>query len=593
MSKDGICHNPINRSLSGISIYHALEVLAHETSATTAIFDNTGKLIIGPVPGSDFVRQVLATDRGRNGIIDAHRSAIMKKLSSSNNLEWLQLAVDTFDYYAIPIVKNGQQIATMTLGDRSRQSLTDTLIHQMESAIGVSSDTLKESASRLRPWSPATASAARNMSALLAELLAELCTQDEDLRSRIDELTAVYNISGLLAGTLDLQQILNKTARIVCEVMKVKACSIRMLDKENNELAIKAVHNLSDQYLNKGKVLVGENIIDEAALKGEMVYIADVPTDPRIRYPEQALKEGIVSGLVCGLIYRGDAVGVLRVYTGQAHHFTSFEESLLRAVAAQSAAAIVNAQLVTEAIEAERVTRQLAYAGEVQRRMIPQSAPNLKNAEIGAVYSPTYQVGGDYYDFISLPKGNLGLVIADVSGKGVPASLIMASLRSAMRVNAYHTYDIDHIMAEVNQHMFRDTTLGEFATAFYGVLSPDNKRLTYCNAGHHPPILLRKGNIHYLRTGGMVLGINPQTDFQRELINLESGDILLLYTDGAVDALNFNDESYGTHRLVESLKRYAEETAQHIAKNMLWDIRRFRGLADRTDDVTMVVLKIK
>ena len=110
---------------------------------------------------------------------------------------------------------------------------------------------------------------------------------------------------------------------------------------------------------------------------------------------------------------------------------------------------------------------------------------------------------------------------------------------------------------------------------------------------HHPPMLLRDGQIEYLSTGGMVLGVDCDTTFEREVIDFRNGDILLLYTDGAVDAMNFNDESFGTKRLAESLVRYADNEAALIAKNILWDIRRFRGLADRTDDVTLVVLKIK
>ncbi|GMV98467.1 MAG: hypothetical protein AMXMBFR83_28170 [Phycisphaerae bacterium] len=286
-------------------------------------------------------------------------------------------------------------------------------------------------------------------------------------------------------------------------------------------------------------------------------------------------------------------MGVLRVYTGEIHVFSPFEEALLRAVAAQAAAAVINARLLAEAIEAERYARQIAYAGEVQRRMIPSAPPVLPNLEIGAVYRPTYRVGGDLYDFILLPKGNLGIVIADVSGKGVPASLLMASLRSALRVYAYFTYDIDRILSEVNRHVCRETTTGEFVTGFYGVVTPDGRRLTYCNAGHDPPLRLRNGRIDRLTRGGMALGVDCTAVFEREVLDLKPGDVLLFYTDGAVEALNFNDERFGRERLEESLIRHADQPAQHAAQNILWDIRRFRGLADRTDDVTLVVMKVK
>ncbi|MHC4443966.1 MAG: SpoIIE family protein phosphatase [Planctomycetota bacterium] len=591
MSEPQPCIYNIDKPLTGISLYHSLEVLADQTLATVILFDASNTVHLGPVAGNEFFAQILATDAGREAVISAHKSAINPDAAAKDDS--CPLTDGTFEHFAIPITRNEQHVGTLTLGDRTGTALSKQQINQIETYIDLPAGSLAQAAKDLQPWSEAIASSSRNMTALLAELLAELCSQDEDLNLRTEELTAVYNISNMLAGTLDLQEILNKTARIVCEVMKVKACSIRMLDESSGVLTIKAVHNLSYEYLDKGPVLVGENSIDADALAGEMVYIADGPHDPRTRYPEQAKKEGIVSGLVCGLIYRGRAVGVLRVYTGEPHSFTSLEESLLRAVAAQAAAATVNAQLLAETLEAERYSQQLTYAGEVQRRMFPAAAPENEYLQIGAVYRPTYEVGGDFYDFISLPNHNIGLAIADVSGKGVPASLLMASLRSALRVNVHHTYNIDHIMTEVNQHVCRDTTIAEFATLFYGVLTPDGKRLTYCNAGHHPPMLLRDGKIQYLSTGGMVLGVDCDTTFERELIDLRKGDVLLLYTDGAVDAMNFNDETFGSKRLIDSLIRYADNDAQLMAKNILWDIRRFRGLADRTDDVTMVTLKIK
>jgi len=459
--------------------------------------------------------------------------------------------------------------------------------------VGCSAEALRQAAAELGSWTPAKVSIARNLGALLLEFLAGLRLQDEDLRKRLDELSTVYNLAGLVAGTTDLQEVLNRMARMVCEVMRVKACSIRLLDQSTGTLHVKAVHNLSSEYLNKGPVTLDRNPIDQAALAGELVRIADAPNDPRTRYRTQARKEGIVSGLVCGLIYRGKAVGVLRVYTGEPHVFSPYEEALLRAVAAQAAAAIVNTRLLAETIAAERYARQIAYAGAVQRRMIPATPPNSAHVEIGALYRPTYEVGGDFYDLIPLPKGNIGVAIADVAGKGVPASLLMASLRSLLRVYARFTYDIDRILAQVNKHVCRDTTAGEFITVFYGVVMPDGRRLTYCNAGHFPPMLLRGGQIQYLETGGMVLGIDPSATFERGLLDLRPGDLILLYTDGAIEALNFADQQFGRERLELSLIRHASAPAQRIVQEINWDLRRFRGLADRLDDLTLVALRIK
>ncbi len=580
---------PLQR-VPGTLVQRALQVLADTTGATAVLFDAAGELVAGPIAGNAFAALLLTRPAGRDAVLAGHRAALPQAAPEPTTP---LLDGDTFTRFPIRIVTTGQCAGTLTLGDRPHSALSEAMLERISVQTDIPLGDLAAAARDLRAWPPHQIEVARQLAALLADLFAELCTRQQDLRDRIEELSAVYNIAGMLADTHDLQQILNKTARIVCEVMNGKACSIRMLDETSGTLTIKAVHNLSMKYLAKGPVIVDQNPIDQAALAGEMVRIADAPSDPRTQYPEQAREEGIVSGLVCGLIYRGKGVGVVRVYTGEPHEFSPFEEALLRGVAAQAAAAIVHARLMADRLEAERYQRQIAYAGQVQRRMIPANPPVLPHVEIGCVYRPTYNVGGDFYDFICLPKGNLGIGIADVSGKGVPASLLMASIRTALRVYAYFMYDIDRIMAEVNKHVCRETTVSEFATIFYGVITPDARRFTYCNAGHDPPLLLRDGRIIHLGTGGMVVGVDPQAVFERELLTLRPGDVVLLYTDGVVEALNFSDERFGRERLAASLVHYAAEPAQLVAQNILWDIRRFRGLADRTDDISLVVLKIK
>lgn len=578
-------------ALSGGALEHALQVLADATLATVVLFDNDLAPAVGPIPGNTFARLLLASPAGREAVIALHRQAAGNVPGGSPAPSCA--ARLPLERLAVPVLRGGRRHGTLTLGDRAREPLDPELVRQLAEELGLEPQALHRAARELPPWDAAEASAARNMGALLVELMSDLCVQDEDLRRRIEELTTVYSVAGMFAGRLDLQQILDKTAAMVCDVLKVRACSIRLIDEASGLLTIKAVHNLSPRYLDKGPVPVEKNPIDQEAMGGRVVYIADLPSDPRTLYPQEAREEGIASALVCGLIYRGRAVGAIRVYSGEPRRFSSWEQALLQAVASQAAAAIVNARLVGEKLEAERYARQIAYAGDVQRRMIPAAPPQLEHIEIGCVYRPTYDVGGDFYDLINLPKGNLGVAIADVSGKGVPASLMMASLRSALRVYAYFTYDVDRIMGEVNRYLCRDTRPTEFATLFYGVITPDARRLTYCSAGHEPPLLLRDGQITTLDAGGIVLGVDCLATYERGLQELRPGDIVLLFTDGAIDATSFSDEHFGRQRLIESLKRHAGLSAQRMAQNIDWDIRRFEGLADRTDDVSLVVLKIR
>jgi len=427
---------------------------------------------------------------------------------------------------------------------------------------------------------------------LVAGVVGYLCHQESRIRKRVSELTAVYDLGGLVAGTTDLTAVLDAAASKVCGVMNVKAAGIRLLNPVTGVLVISGSCNLSADYLSKGVIRVAENPIDREALSGKVVYIADAGSDPRIRFPEHARREGLVSGLCSPMTYRGETVGVIRVYTDAPYRFSPFEIELLRAVASQVAGAVINSRLIAERMASQLQQRQLHHAGQVQRRMIPDRPPDHVRIEFGQVYEPSLELGGDFFDFLTLGGGNVGVAIADVVGKGLPGALMMASVRSALRAHAHSIFDLDEIVGQVNRHMCRDTQISEFATLFYGVFSPDGSRLTYCNAGHNPPLLLRGDAFRELETGGMVIGVDPAARFDRGVIDLRTGDILVLYTDGVTEALDFNDVAYGVDRLRESILRYRDQSAMTLANQLLWDVRRFIGLSDQGDDITIVVARV-
>jgi sigma-B regulation protein RsbU (phosphoserine phosphatase) len=276
---------------------------------------------------------------------------------------------------------------------------------------------------------------------LLANAIARLCYQEFQLRQRIHELTALNRIAIMLAEPRDLQKVLDRTARVVCEVMETKAASIRLIDEEHDELVVKATYNLSPQYLSKGPIRLSRADIDKIALSAEgFAFVPNMASDPRVQYPQEALREGIVSMLSVGMRYKGKRVGVLRVYTDHELMFSPLKIDLLKAVAAQAAAAIENARLLEETHAAEVLERQVRLAADVQQRMIPQRPPVVPGVDLASIYVPCFTLGGDLYDFIPLPGDNVGLAIADVSGKGVPASLTMAMVRAYLRAQVDNVY---------------------------------------------------------------------------------------------------------------------------------------------------------
>jgi sigma-B regulation protein RsbU (phosphoserine phosphatase) len=184
------------------------------------------------------------------------------------------------------------------------------------------------------------------------------------------------------------------------------------------------------------------------------------------------------------------------------------------------------------------------------------------------------------------------MAIADVSGKGVPASLTMAMVRAFLRAQVDNVYYLYEVVKRINLMACRDVRPGEFVTLFYGVMDARTRRFTYCNAGHPPAMLLRNGQVTELNADNMVLGVDPAEQYTQSVIDLQSGDALLLYTDGLPDGRNFKDEAFGRLRVIEAF-RQGGATAEVIAQNVLWLQRKFVGLAKRTDDVTMMVVKVK
>src|SRR4051812_20059466 len=239
---------------------------------------------------------------------------------------------------------------------------------------------------------------------LLANAIARLCYQEFQLRQRVDELTTVYNVTMLLADSRDLQQVLQRTVELVTEVMGAKASSLRLIDQEKDELVIKATHNLSSHYLAKGPIRLSKAEIDRVALSPKgYEFVRNMTTDARVQYPQESQREGIVSMLSAGMRYKGQAIGVLRVYTDEEQPFPQIKIDLIKAIAAQAAAAIENARLIQESIEAERLEKQVAMAADVQQRMIPQSPPKVPGVDLASVYIPCYELGGDFFDFMPLP----------------------------------------------------------------------------------------------------------------------------------------------------------------------------------------------
>ncbi len=426
-----------------------------------------------------------------------------------------------------------------------------------------------------------------------SRMLAGWCRHELQINTAAQEVALVGDIGQLISGERNLQKVLDQIVSETARVMKCHFASLRLYNPQADELTVAAVFNLSPEYVSKGRVLRSENPIDNEALDGHVVYTEDTQTDPRIRFPEEARRLGIVSGLTVGMHYHGQPVGVLRIYDRRKRRFRVAQRNLLRAVGSQAAAAIVNARLVEERLRTADVERQLAMAGEVQSRMLPPEPPKHPRVDSGMIYEPSFHVGGDFCDLFFLPDGRLAALVGDVAGHGMPAALLMASVRGALRALAQTCSDLGELLTRLNTRVYGETATSEFVTLVLVAIDGDARRMSYCLAGHEPPLLLRKDTPVAISEGGLILGLNDAEQYLEGSVELEPGDLLLLYTDGLIEALDFHGRPFGRERLVHSARAHAQRPIAQLLRNIRWDVRRFVGLAEQADDLTMVGLSIR
>ena len=278
--------------------------------------------------------------------------------------------------------------------------------------------------------------------------------------------------------------------------------------------------------------------------------------------------------------------------------YTPSDLRLLQSVSTQAGLALEISALVhslaSEAARRERIDREIEIAREVQERLFPQQLPTLPGHSIHGACRPAQGVGGDYYDVLSLEDGTLGLAIGDVSGKGISAALLMASLRASLRgMTMDGPADLAVLMTRVNRLVYESSATNRYATFFFSIYEPPTRLLRYVNAGHNPPYVLRGSEIHALDGGGPVIGLLPEAIYEECRLYLEPGDLLLAYTDGISEALNLQDQEWGEERMVAAARTKLPESASTILRHIVTEADRFAAAAPQHDDMTLLLMKLE
>ncbi|MEX0879253.1 MAG: SpoIIE family protein phosphatase [Thermoanaerobaculia bacterium] len=416
-----------------------------------------------------------------------------------------------------------------------------------------------------------------------ADCLARQVREAEfELKARLLELESLYDLGLSLGGQLDLPALADEVLFRSISLTDAGKGALVLLEDSGAVLLERSVG---------GEVLAARDVAGWTVPEGGVINnaAASVPTaGMKLASCEKCLAVAIsVPGRRLGVL----AVADKESRDGRVLDFTATDARLLSLFANQAAAAIETARQHKDAIEKERMERELELAAAIQRQILPRDLPRVPGLEIAARNVPTRQVGGDYFDLFPLSLGRLGFLVADVSGKGIPAALLVSTVHAAVHLQIDEAPTIADLMGRIDRHLQKYAATRKFLTCFFGVIEPDSGLLRYVSAGHNPALLRRAagGGVEQVKATGVPLGMFPNASWKEETVVLEPGDLLCVYTDGVTEALNAADEEFGMDRLARLLE--APAAPSEICPSVFDAVNAFAADVPQYDDQTLLLIR--
>jgi sigma-B regulation protein RsbU (phosphoserine phosphatase) len=422
--------------------------------------------------------------------------------------------------------------------------------------------------------------------------MSEAPASDLQLRYRL-----LLDLSRRVSRTLDLQEILADLLKSLHTVVPYDAAGVFVLNRNvpsagargSNLIAEMVQVGFDPPRADDPMLRWGRGIVGHVIRTGETVISDDVVTNPHYIEGRATTR----SEVAVPMVGETGVIGALNLESDRLAAFSAGDAELVEFFAGAAALAIEKALLHRELLQRQWVEGQLKLAREVQAGLLPRLPPELPGYEMAGTNLPTWTIGGDYYDWVPLDDGRMGMVVADVSGKGIPAALIMATFRAALRAEMRRGTRIAAAVEAVNRVLLESQGGSRFVTAVCGVLDPASGRFDYVNCGHNPPLLVRAGAAAHelLDSGGPALGLGVGGGFEPGVVMIEPGDLLALYTDGVVEPSDERQEEFGQDRLLQLLLTSGGRPAGDLVLAVVEATRRFSRRQSYDDDFTLVVVK--
>ncbi|MGB5530826.1 MAG: PP2C family protein-serine/threonine phosphatase, partial [Ignavibacteriaceae bacterium] len=407
----------------------------------------------------------------------------------------------------------------------------------------------------------------------------ELKAVNRKLDSRVQRLSSLFELSKEFGLFLEPSKVIRLLVFSLLGQFLLKKFALVRFENEETEIL--------DSKFDSEELISAIN-------KYELQDSQDSIKNDRIQknFPELSL---LGVELIVPMQLQGKTRGL--IFLGERPFSKDYSESDLEFIYSIGNLAIIsleNTRLFYEALEKQKMEEDLLIARDIQRNLLPQTLPDYNNYDIAALNVSSKQVGGDYYDVIPLDDDKFYIAIADVSGKGVPASLMMANIQAFLQVICRQGIRIDEATGMINDLVTANTSEGRFITFFWGYINTKKNTLTYVNAGHNPPYIIRNGKIIKLDKGGIILGVmRTVVPYIFEEVELKKDDVIILYTDGVSEAMNLKNEEYSEEKLQEIAENLVDKTAEEILNGIKEDVQIFTQGNVQSDDITMIVIKVR
>ncbi|WP_459815894.1 SpoIIE family protein phosphatase [Geotalea toluenoxydans] len=413
-----------------------------------------------------------------------------------------------------------------------------------------------------------------------------------------EQLGLLYEAAKAVAGKADLLAILDNILDHIKQQFKFDACTIRVLEEKKRRLVLLSQKGMSLKHLEESdRELNMETYAGAAFLNNSPEIVNDADGMNKPLSAQVIRREGIKSFVHVPITIEGQPVGILSAFSKSMKGiFTEEFIELFNSLAGQIGIALRNARQAEKLIQVKEHEKEMQIARGIQSGLLPASPPDINGISLAGICVPAREVGGDYFDYLPHGGEDLDLIIADVSGHNVGAALIMTEVRTFIHAEARSIRSPRDIMNALNEFLYEDLTRAElFITMFYLNYDAGLRKLSFANAGHNRPILWRSesGACEYLDAEGLILGIKRKVAFEQKQLLLEPNDVLLLYTDGIIEAANPAGELFGEDRLCELLQTYRQLPPQQLVDNLFSQVRSFAGSQGFVDDVSLVVMRVE